>query len=169
MKLFIVSDRLTITEFDESMIESVHKNSLDEDIRKFVPDEVFETVEDAHKTISFLIKCYKDDKGPFVYPILLKNGDNIGYVQAIPIISGWEIGYHIAKRHTRNGYATEAVKTFLPIIMKRLCINEIEALCATENIASKRVLEKSGFELFYSGFGEYQGNNRLICKYKYSC
>ena len=40
----IETDRLVITKFDESMIESVHLNSLDEDNRKFVPDEVFETL-----------------------------------------------------------------------------------------------------------------------------
>jgi len=45
--LSIETERLIITVFDESMIESVHKNSLDEDIRWFVPDEVFETMEDA--------------------------------------------------------------------------------------------------------------------------
>lgn len=38
----IETERVTITEFDLSMAESVHKNSLDEDTRRFVPDEVFE-------------------------------------------------------------------------------------------------------------------------------
>ena len=47
-KFFIETERLIITEFDESMIESVHENSLDEDNRRFVPDEVFETVEDGY-------------------------------------------------------------------------------------------------------------------------
>ena len=166
--MLIVSDRLTITEFDESMVESVHENSLDEDNRCFVPDEVFETVEEAHKTVAFLMECYKGDEGPFVYPILLRNGDNIGYVQAVPLESGWEIGYHIAKRYTGNGYATEAVKAFLPIIMERLCINQIEGICVAENIASKRILEKAGFELAYSGIGNYQGCNRPICRYEYN-
>lgn len=46
-KMLIKSDRLVITEFDESMIESVHLNSLDDDNRRFVPDEVFETIEEA--------------------------------------------------------------------------------------------------------------------------
>ena len=166
--MLIVSDRLIITEFDESMIECVHENSLDEDNRRFVPDEVFETIEAAHQTVTYLMKCYKNDNGPFVYPVLLQNGENIGYVQAVPLINGWEIGYHIAKGYTGNGYATEAVKAFLPIIMERLSIDKIEGLCLAENIASKRVLEKSGFELLYSGLGDYQGDSRLICKYRYS-
>ena len=43
------SKRLIITTFDLSMAEDVHLNSLDEDNRKFVPDEVFETIEDAYR------------------------------------------------------------------------------------------------------------------------
>jgi ribosomal-protein-alanine N-acetyltransferase len=53
----ITTDRLLITEFHEEMAECVHLNSLDEDNRKFVPDEVFETVEEAEETIRFLMGC----------------------------------------------------------------------------------------------------------------
>ena len=165
--LRIETERLIITVFDESMVESVHENSLDEDIRRFVPDEVFETVEDARNTVSFLMGCYKEDTGPFVYPILTKTNENIGYVQAMQTDEGWEIGYHIAKKHTGNGYASEAVKSFLPVIMKRLNIDKISGLCALENVASCMVLEKCGFVLDYSGKGDYQGNTREICRYSY--
>ena len=37
------TERLTITEFTPDMAQAVHENSLDEDNRRFVPDEVFET------------------------------------------------------------------------------------------------------------------------------
>ena len=37
----IETERTIITKFDLSMAESVHRNSLDEDNRRFVPDEVF--------------------------------------------------------------------------------------------------------------------------------
>ncbi len=100
------------------MAETVHLNSLDEDNRKFVPDEVFETIQEAQDTINFLIECYKGTSGPFVYPILLDNGNNIGYVQAVPIDDEWEVGYHIAKKYTCKGYATEALRAFVPFIIK---------------------------------------------------
>ena len=41
------TERLVITEFATDMAKAVHENSLDEDTRRFLPDEVFETVEDA--------------------------------------------------------------------------------------------------------------------------
>ena len=76
--MHLETEHLIITEFDLSMAESVHKNSLDEDTRKFVPDEVFETIEDAKETIEFLMSVYASGDGPLVYPVLLKDGTNIG-------------------------------------------------------------------------------------------
>ena len=104
------TDRLQITEFDESMVPSVHLNSLDEDTRNFVPDEVFETEEKAREVVTFLMSCYGDDEGPLVYPVLTLDGEHIGYVQAVPLENDtWEIGYHITKAHRGNGYAAEAL------------------------------------------------------------
>ena len=115
----IETERVIITEFDLAMAESVHRNSLDEDTRRFVPDEVFETVEDARETIEFLISMYESTEGPLVYPVLMKDGTNIGYVQLVPIEEGFEVGYHIGKEYTRNGYATESLKAFLSEIMQK--------------------------------------------------
>ena len=167
VKLKIITDRLIITEFDESMAEIVHLNSLDDDNRKFVSDEVFETVQEAHDSIMFLIECYKGTNGPFVYPVLLKSGDNIGYIQAVPLKDEWEVGYHIAKKYTRKGYATEALKAFGPLIMKQLGIEQVWGICRADNIASRKVLEKCLFSLEYKGIGNYKGQNHEICKYLY--
>ena len=164
----IETPRLTITEFTRDMAESVHKNSLDADNRRFVPDEVFETVEDAAETIAFLMGVYEHGGGPLVYPILLKDGTNIGYVQAIPLEdSSYEIGYHIGGDYTKHGYATEAVAAFLPVILPQLGISEITGICLAENQASVKVMERCGFTKLYEGLGPYQGEERSICKYTF--
>ena len=160
------TERLTITEFTPDMAQAVHENSLDEDNRRFVPDEVFETVEDAAETIDFLMAQYGGCNGPLVYPVLLKDKTNIGYVQAVPLDDGiWEIGFHIGSRYTKQGYATEAVKAFLPVVMKKIGIERMAGICDSENIASKKVMEKSGFVPEYQGIGDYQGDQREICRY----
>ena len=128
--MYIETDRLIITEFRPEMARAVHENSLDADTRRFLPDEVFETVEEAGETIRFLSSKYGSADGPLVYPVLLKDGTNIGYVQAVPIGSGaWEAGYHIGEKYTKKGYATEAVASFLPVVMKRLGIRRISGVC----------------------------------------
>ncbi len=103
----IETERLLITEFAMDMAQTVQENSLDEDNKQFVPDEVWETVEEAEETLKFLISQYGTSDGPFVYPVIVKaTKDNIGYVQLCPIENGkWEIGYHIAKKYAKSGYA----------------------------------------------------------------
>lgn len=164
----IKTERLEITKFTLEMAEAVHLNSLDEDNRKFNPDEVFETIEDAKDTVEFLMSVYDNGDGPLVYPVVLLDGTNIGYVQAVPMDDDkWEIGYHIGKNYTGKGYATEAVKAFLPVIMEQLNITEMLGICVVENKASVKVMEKTGFVKEFEGMGSYQGEDREICRYTY--
>ena len=175
----VETERLIITEFTKDMAEAVHLNSLDEDNRRFVPDEVFETVEEAAETIEVLMNFYEGTEGPLVYPVLRKpegavdpapeDCTYLGYVQAVPLEEGGiEIGYHIGAAYTKQGYATEAVKGFLPVIMGKMNLTEIVGICLAENIASVKVMEKAGFVKQYEGPGLYQGAERNICKYLFT-
>ena len=166
MNVLVETDRLLIVEMTMDMAMDVHKNSLDDDTRRFVPDEVFETLEDAKETVEFLMSQYGSAEGPQVYAVVLKDGNkNIGYVQLVPIGEGkWEIGYHIAKQYTCNGYATEAVTAFLPIMAEKSAIKEVYGIRLLENIASGCVLEKCGFENFFEGEGAYHDGVYEISK-----
>jgi RimJ/RimL family protein N-acetyltransferase len=165
----IETERLTITRFTMDMAEAVHLNSLDEDNRRFVPDEVFETVEEAADTVGFLMGVYENGDGPLVYPALLKDGTYIGYVQAVPFDDGtWEVGYHIGANYTKQGYATEAVKAFLPVIMPKLGLQRIKGICLADNFASRKVMERCGFVKEFEGPGPYQGAERNICRYYFA-
>ena len=162
----IKTSRLTIKTFSLNMAQSVYENSQDDDTRRFVPDEVYDSAEEARAAIEFLISRYDSDDGPFVYPIITHDGGkNIGYVQLCKVDEeAWEIGYHIAKDFTGKGYATEAVKAFLPVMAQKLNLNEIYGICLAENLASIRVLEKCGFTQIYQGLGNYQGKEAQIIK-----
>ena len=166
--MIIETERLIITQFTMDMAEAVHLNSLDEDNRRFVPDEVFETLEDAQDTVSFLMGVYENGDGPLVYPILLKDGTYIGYVQAVPFDDGtWEVGYHIGGNYTKRGYATEAVKAFLPVIMPKLGLTRMTGICLADNKGSVKVMERCGFIKDFEGIGPYQGAERPICRFYY--
>lgn len=159
------SSRLLITKMNQSMYYDVYRNSLDEDNKKYVPDEVFESVEEASEVVNEIIKNYDSKDGPFVYAVIRKlDHVNLGYVQLIKISDGWEIGYHIAKIFTKNGYASEALNIFLEYIKENLDINEVLGIALANNKASRRVLEKCGFKLIFENEGIYQGKKRKIIK-----
>ena len=166
MGKLLETDRLIITEMMMDMAQDVHLNSLDEDTRRFVPDEVFETLEDAKETVEFLMSQYGSAEGPLVYALITKDENkNIGYVQLVPMDDGkWEIGYHVAKAYTCKGYATEAVTAFLPVMAERVGITEVYGIRLQENAASGRVLEKCGFKTLFTGEGPYHDGIYQISK-----
>ena len=163
----IETDRLVITDFTADMAKSVHLGSLDEDTRRFLPDEVFKTEAVAAEVIADLIDCYEGTDGPFVHPMLL-DGAYAGYVQLVPMEEGWEIGYHTVKDYACRGYATEAVTAFLPVMMARLGLTEVAGVCDARNAASIRVLEKCGFRRVFEGEGLYQGAMKPIVRMIYT-
>lgn len=162
--------RLIITEFTPDMAASVSEQSLDEANRRFLPDELFETEEIAAEVIADLSALYGTTDGPLVYPVLLKQeaqaAKHIGHVEAVPLEEGgWEIGYHIGGAYTGHGYAAEAVRAFVPVMLERLGIDEMCGVCHAENVASCRVLERAGFSLVFDGVGQYQGAEAPVRKY----
>lgn len=163
----VQSERLKIVKFNSDMVEGVYHNSHDENTKRFIPDEYFETVEEAREVVEYFMSNYGNYDVPQVYPIVLNDGDNIGYIQAVPIDDGkYEIGYHIAEKYTAKGYATEALTVFLPFIMDELKIQSIYGICNADNIGSRKVLEKCGFELLNEDITNV--DNDKICEYVYT-
>ena len=162
--MMIETSRLLITDFTPDMAQAVHLGSLDADTARFLPDEVFPTADDALETLQFLIGCYGGSEGPFVHPFLLKDGTYAGYVQLIPLDNGWEVGYHTIAGCTGKGYATEALRAFLPAIATAYGVTSVDGVCDAENVASVRVLEKCGFQHVFSGPALYQGSMRPVIR-----
>ena len=164
-QIIIENDRLQIVKVDKSMYFDIYQNSLDKDNRKYVPDEVFDCLEEASEVVNHIISAYGSEDGPFVYSVIRKKDNvNLGYVQLVKMEEGWEIGYHIAAIFTGNGYATEAVNLFIKYIQNNTNVKQIFGIALAANKASRRVLEKCGFELIYEGIGLYKGRKRKIIK-----
>ena len=158
--------RLMLKPLDSSMAQRLHELSLDEDNRRFVPDEVFETPEEAADVLASLISFYGKSGQPQVYAVTLPGGELVGYVQAAPLDHGWELGYHIGAPYVGRGYATEAARAFLPCIMDELGGTELAGVCLADNKASCRVLEKLGGMLTFAGVADYQGVPRQVCHFQ---
>ena len=59
-----------------------------------------------------------------------------------------ELGYWLGKKYWGKGFATEAVGRLLELGFDELNLNEIYAAYKVGNEASKKVLEKSGFQFY---------------------
>ena len=163
------TERLIITRFDLSFVGSAQRLSVEQSNRAFLPDEVFETVEDAQRAIEALIAAYDGVEGPFVYPVVRRtDGAHMGHVEAAQIGPGrWEVGYHIGEAYQGHGYATEAVRAFMPFILEKLGVDRLYGVCRADNAASCRVLERSGYLLAEEAIGPYLGQETLVRRYIY--
>ena len=56
------------------------------------------------------------------------------------------LGYWVAERVNGRGIATNAVGELIPIAFSELGLHRLEAGTLVDNVASRRVLEKNGFE-----------------------
>jgi len=76
-----------------------------------------------------------------------------------------ELGYVLAHRYWGNGYMTEAVRAVISYGFDEMLLNRIEALCRVPNVASARVLEKSGLK-FEGVLQQYMFANGAYHDYK---
>lgn len=57
------------------------------------------------------------------------------------------LGYWLGEGHVGQGYMTEALQALIAYASADLDLSRLEAACLPENTASRRLLERSGFEL----------------------
>jgi ribosomal-protein-alanine N-acetyltransferase len=62
------------------------------------------------------------------------------------------LGYWIGERHARNGYMSEAIAAMVHHAFERMGLSRLEAACLPENVASRGLLERSGFK--YEGVAQ---------------
>ena len=82
-----------------------------------------------------------------IWMIERKDGTHIGDLCFKGLSEGGsaEIGYGIAEEHQGCGYATEAVSALVDWALKQPGVSCVTAQTEASNIASQRVLQKSGF------------------------
>jgi len=55
------------------------------------------------------------------------------------------LGYWIGAPHARKGYMTAAVRAAIPFVFDSLELHRLEAACLPANVASIKLLERTGF------------------------
>ncbi len=86
------------------------------------------------------------------WTVIAKTGGAIigwGGLYEDPFERGWgiELGYFFAPAAWGEGYASELTAACLRVAREALGLTEVRAFAHPENVASRRVLEKAGFEV----------------------
>jgi ribosomal-protein-alanine N-acetyltransferase len=100
------------------------------------------------------IKRYAEDlRGDLAYAFLIfRSADNamVGGLTLANIRRGvaqaGSIGYWIGAPYARSGYMTAAMRALMPFCFGTLRLHRVEAACIPSNIASIRLLERTGFQ-----------------------
>ena len=108
----------------------------------------YATSEQARETVQRFIDSYADPR--FYGWAIEREGRMIGTIGAYdhdPEKNQIEVGFSIEQASWGKGYATEALEVVLEYLTVQEGIAHVTAWCASDNIASKRTLEKAGMRL----------------------
>lgn len=94
--------------------------------------------EDQRSDAAYAFLIFRTSDGAMVGGLTLANIRR-GVAQA------GSIGYWIGKKFARQGLMTAAVRVLIPLAFDSLRLHRLEAACIPNNMASVRLLEKTGF------------------------
>jgi len=96
------------------------------------------------------------------YLITLANGSAIGCCGFDMRDGALDIGYWLGARHWGKGYATEAVRALIDFAFEQLGDDVMQSSARVTNPASRRVLEKCGFQWNGAGLGRVRALNSSV-------
>ena len=76
---------------------------------------------------------------------MLLGGLTLGLVRR-GVAQACTLGYWMGERHAGKGHMTEAVRGALRFAFSDLALHRVEAACLPNNLASRRLLERVGFQ-----------------------
>lgn len=147
MRFRIEGDRIALRKLEESDAPSICRNANDFDIAKYTTLPHPYSLEDAEGFVEFTQENYG---GGGALELAIERDDEglIGVVSLMNIDSDnrrAEIGYWLGKDFRRQGIMTEAVGLILAHGFRELDLARVYARVMHPNVASARLLEKSGF------------------------
>ncbi len=146
------SARLTLRRPRLDDISPVHRYAVDPRASRFLAWVPHHAMDD---TLLFLRGCIEAWQGEQRLPWVIEvGGDVVGMIEAKLQGRNAGIGYVLSPDAWGHGYASEALGVISEALFRHSPVSAIWALCVMENLASARVLERSGYR-----------RERLIPKY----
>lgn len=143
----IETSRLTLRRLEPADAEMMFRNwTSDAQVTRFLRWEAHKTIDDTRNMLQQWIDNYQYDS-TYYWGMYLKTGEMIGSI-GITITSEYDskggLGYKIGSRWWNQGYSSEAAKAVIGYMFCNTDIERIASFSSTENIASRRVMEKAG-------------------------
>ena len=126
----------------------------------------YATLEMAQETVRGFINSYDDEH---VYSWIMDIDDVfVGTIGAYDFKDDQiEVGFSVVKGWQGRGLATAALKKVLEYLTGNEGISCVTAWCASENIGSRRVLEKAGMKLLRTERNAHAVGDRVYDKLTY--
>jgi RimJ/RimL family protein N-acetyltransferase len=149
MKLSFDTDRLTIRLIKESDLESIHQLHSIAEVDKFNTQGIPKDIDETKQIMDRWFSGFKKEPVQSLTFAILNKADQrfvgiIGILIGKPRYESAELWYKLHPDHWGNGFATEALKRMIAFLFEEKACHRLEAGCAVDNLASVKVLEKSG-------------------------
>lgn len=146
--------RLKLKPPQQAHAEKLFSISADKSITQYLAWEPHSSLGESLKVIQSMIDT--QSSGRALHWLIWENDNLIGVVSLIDVklkqrswlINRAELSYWISSPHKGRGYATEAAYSVIQYAFDELKLKKIIVAHADENIASKRVIEKLGFNRY---------------------
>ena len=147
MKVILETDRLLLREYVEDDAEAFFRLNSDPEVLRFVPDKWLLNVEQARQIlVDHPIADYRKYGFGRGACILKSTGEQIGFagLKYLEEFGEVDVAFRLMRTHWGQGFATEAALASVRFGFADLGLKRIIGLVMPENIASVRVLEKTG-------------------------
>src|SRR6266436_1335330 len=147
MKVILETDRLFLREYVEEEAEAFFKLNSDPEVLRFVRDKPLLNVKQARQIlVDHPIADYRKYGFGRGACILKSTGEQIGFagLKYLEEFGDVDVAFRLMRTHWGQGLATEAALASVRFGFANLGLKRIIGMVMPENIASVRVLEKTG-------------------------
>ena len=146
----IKTERLSIEKITQKDLENIHNLNSFPEVDEYntlgIPEN-FETTKNFIEPL--ILEMEKENISRYTFKILFEDKfiGLTGIVGGNPKYKKAEIWFKFNPSYWNKGFATETTRALISFCFNEMNLHRIEAGCAVDNVASKKVLENCGFIL----------------------
>jgi [ribosomal protein S5]-alanine N-acetyltransferase len=147
--LTLQTPRLILRKLELADAEDIFAYASDPQVTAHTSWTTHQSIDDTYEYLrNFVFELYRSDKGMDWGIVEKASGKLIGTcgLYTNPTHRRAELGYTLSRAYWGQGLMTEVAKTAIAFGFHVMQLQRVQAICNVENVASARVLEKSGMQ-----------------------